>query len=655
MSLWKGDSVDRGLRMSDEFEFSNFMANPFEVEDFLTQGLPPDPISVCNAVILSKNRFPPFCIDPYNQVSRWIRKMEAANEINVIRSTRRDCVSRIRESSASGQSVLLQLEGGDLDHSLYACLVEKQNGFLSSTDNRIYIVTTHRNPSYSPWTSSRVCVLNFDVTEAALQERLLTIAIALDFPDREVEAKSLRESLRAKTRAKEDAEVRMIDFLSRAAGEALDSADGEHILQIVCSISNETEQVRKLMDTVETEIEGVRTSYRRFALRATVFFFAITSLSELNTMYHYSLAWFLTVFAKSVAEAQPSEDSTVRAANLEESCTPFLYKSICRSLYQEDHLAFSFLLCTRWLRVLGEMQSDELDFLIGSDKSFGPVDNPYKHWLPDMRWRCIVGVSQLRSTTDFSIGFEEDIEDWKAIYEADNPEKLGFPGRWARCSPLAKLLLTRAVRPDRMFSEVKAFVQLILGQQFTSAQEYELAHSFSDSFPFSPLIVMFSGSDDPSPSLFSLAERLHIQGSLKALQLGQGQGILADRLVRESAKNGNWAILQNCHYCPSWMSALENLCHELEDLPLHRDFRLWITSHPFSGFPISIVENGTKIVHKSPTGLRSRMKNLVQSDQIWSEAFFADFNRNVSVLKKLTLGETYLFTLYWLCPNNVPN
>jgi dynein heavy chain len=48
-----------------------------------------------------------------------------------------------------------------------------------------------------------------------------------------------------------------------------------------------------------------------------------------------------------------------------------------------------------------------------------------------------------------------------------------------------------------------------------------------------------------------MGQRLHL------VSLGQGQGLLAETMIKQAATAGDWVCLQNCHLAASWMRRLQ--------------------------------------------------------------------------------------------------
>jgi len=99
---------------------------------------------------------------------------------------------------------------------------------------------------------------------------------------------------------------------------------------------------------------------------------------------------------------------------------------------------------------------------------------------------------------------------------------------------------------------------------------------------------------------------------MKAISLGQGQGVIAERLIDEGQKSGNWVCLQNCHLSASWMPELEKIQEKQNENEMSPDYRLWLTSTPSRDFPVPVLQNGIKITNEPPKGLKANLKRTFQ-------------------------------------------
>jgi len=79
------------------------------------------------------------------------------------------------------------------------------------------------------------------------------------------------------------------------------------------------------------------------------------------------------------------------------------------------------------------------------------------------------------------------------------------------------------------------------------------------------------------------------------------------------------------------MPELERIVEELNE-NMHRDFRLWLTSMPTMGFPISVLQNGIKMTMEPPKGLRN---NLLRTYKNLEDKQLEDCRKQVEFKKLL--------------------
>jgi dynein heavy chain len=160
-----------------------------------------------------------------------------------------------------------------------------------------------------------------------------------------------------------------------------------------------------------------------------------------------------------------------------------------------------------------------------------------------------------------------------------------------------RLLLFRALRPDRLTAAMRKFVAGMIGPHYVASQPYDLERSFADASPGTPIIVFlspgvdvvrwgwggwvmvgvvwcggwlavaavhtqrvtglsalpcntFACSHTQAASVESLGVKLGFtsdRGRYVSVSLGQGQEPIAMNALDHAHKNGGWVLLQNIH------------------------------------------------------------------------------------------------------------
>lgn len=105
------------------------------------------------------------------------------------------------------------------------------------------------------------------------------------------------------------------------------------------------------------------------------------------------------------------------------------------------------------------------------------------------------------------------------------------------------------------------------------------------------------------------------QKGVKLLQvsLGKGQGAKAQKLLEESATEGHWVFLSNCHLSVGLLPDLESRMDNLFKRKMNPNFRIFMSAVPIDDFPISLLQRSLKITQEPPTGIRNNMLRLYKN------------------------------------------
>ena len=169
------------------------------------------------------------------------------------------------------------------------------------------------------------------------------------------------------------------------------------------------------------------------------------------------------------------------------------------------------------------------------------------------------------------------------------------------------MIILRMLRSDKLTNAVQNYVSQNLGQRFIEPQSTDLAEVFEGTSPTMPLIYVLSSGTDPAADLYKFAEAKKFTKKLNSISLGQGQGPLAEAMAKTAMERGQWVFFQNCHLAPSWMPSLERLIENISPEFVHRDFRIWLTSMPSNKFPVSVLQNGSKMTMEPPRGVKANL------------------------------------------------
>ncbi|XP_061574307.1 dynein axonemal heavy chain 11 [Cololabis saira] len=584
------------------------------------QGLPNDRMSTENAAILTTSERWPLIIDPQQQGIKWIRN-QLGSELRVVQLGQKGYLDVIEQALVCGETVLIENLPENVDPVLepllgrktikkgrYILIGGKECEYNSSF--QLILHTKLASPHFPPELQAQTALINFTVTPVGLEEQLLGQVVSYERPDLETQKMQLttqQNHFKIELKRFED------DLLSR-----LSAAHGNFLgdISLVEQLENTKSMASHIQSKVvearenETKINEARELYRPAAERASLLFFIINDLSKINPMYQFSLKTFNSVFNKAMEHAERDEDVRTRVHTLTEAITYSVFLYTSQGLFERDKLTFLSHTAFQILLKKGLIDAQEFDFLLHfpvEANKLSPVT-----FLSAHAWEAIKTISAMEGFSGLDRDIESSPKRWKKIVESSCPENEKLPQDWKNKSSLQKLIILRAVRPDRMTYTLQKFVEESLGAKYVETIRLDFEKLYEDSDSSTPMFFILSPGVDPLRDVEKLGLKLGFsidQDTLHNVSLGQGQEEVAERVLRNASEQGLWVILQNVHLVAHWLPSLDALL-ETAALDSHPSFRVFITGEPVQNpeqhiIPRGILENAIKITNEPPTGMNA--------------------------------------------------
>ncbi|XP_039763737.1 dynein heavy chain 5, axonemal [Pararge aegeria] len=624
-NTWMEILKSKQIPVTDNLNITNMLVESATISEWTLQGLPNDDLSVQNALIVTKSSSYPLLVDPQSQGKNWIKNKESSNELQITSLNHKYFRTHLEDSLSLGRPLLIEDVGVELDPVIDNVL--EKNFIKSGSIEKVivgdkecdvmrgfmlYITTKLPNPAYSPEISAKTSIIDFTVTMQGLEDQLLGRVILMEKSDLEEERVALFESVMKNQRSMKELESNLLCRLTSSEGSLVDDEALIHVLQVTKSTAEEVNEKLKVAEVTEKKIIKAREEFRAVAARGSILYFLIVEMSNVNIMYQNSLKQFLTIFDNSITKSTKSNVTEERINIILKYLTHEVWAFTLRSLYERHKSLFTLMLAMKIDCQRGLISHDEFMAFVKGGASLdlnAVIPKPFR-WILDITWLNLVELSKINVFAEVLNKIAVNEKEWRVWYEKAKPEEEIIPsGYHDSLDVFRKLLLIRSWSPDRTLSQARKYIVDSLGPEYGEGRILNLEATWEESEPRTPLICILSIGSDPSAQIASLAK--HKEIVLKAVSMGQGQEIVARKMISDSMNDGGWVLLQNIHlslpFCVEAMDAL------IETEHIQDSFRLWLTTEVHTDFPIGLLQMAIKFTNEPPQGIRASMKRTYQN------------------------------------------
>lgn len=323
-----------------------------------------------------------------------------------------------------------------------------------------------------------------------------------------------------------------------------------------------------------------------------------------------------------------------------------VFNYIRRGLFEVDKLTVASLLTLKILVNDGKMESSEVDFLVQGKVSADPGNmGPLHEWLPESIWPRIKALEKMPRFKGLGDNMQSDSDDWCAWFDIEKAEAAKLPGEYEKqLTPFDRLILLRAMRPDRLMNSLSMFIGDTMGREYVIQKPFNMKSTYGETSNKTPVFFVLFAGVDPTPWVEGLGKEMGISTENKRfvnISMGQGQEAPAEAIVRRFSKEGGWVMLQNCHLMSSWVPKLERLLEVVSE-DAHEDFRCFISAEPppiasWRNMPESLMQSCIKVANEAPADIQS---NLIRAWDNFSQETIESCNKPSEM-------RACLFSLCW--------
>jgi len=624
------DCESKGVPVTKKLDVINFLVDIGTIGDWNMEGLPTDPLSIQNGILVTRSSRYPMLIDPQGQALGWIQKREKERMPAYGTVLLNDPKLKDKLEFCMGNDAALVITGveNEVDPMLDPVLekeiiVKGRRKMITVSDKQmdftdgfmLYFITRLPNPLFSPELQAKTTVVDFTVTQKGLEEQLLGRVISREQKALEEQLSEVLEEVNSATKLLMELDASLLQRLTSGSGNLLEDEELIGVLANTKAKAAEVNQKLIAADETRTNINEKREQFRPVATRGAVLYFAIVEMSLVNPMYQTSLGQFLGLFMASMERAEKASLASKRVANIIETMTNITYHYVNRGLYESDKLTFILLVTLKILVTAGLLKSSDIALLLRGGAALDINSEKRKpfNWLANDSWLNVLELSRSQkffANLPSEMAANEAI--WRRWYEDNEPEAMAIPdyeNRIAEQSDIGaflKLLLIRMLRMDRSILCTKEFVRNTpqMGPSYVEPVTYTIESIFDEMQADTPVIFLLSRGADPTESIETLARKRKLPPPA-VISLGEGQDVVAVRAMTAAAAEGTWVLLQNCELMLELMDSMEQMMEKFKGTGLDPNFRLFITALPHPQFPLGLLQMSTKVTNEPPAGLRA--------------------------------------------------
>lgn len=282
----------------------------------------------------------------------------------------------------------------------------------------------------------------------------------------------------------------LLQRLADATGDILENIDLIENLERSKALSTEINIKVEIAKVTEVAINDASEAYRPAASRGALVFFLMNELTRIHSFYKFSLDSFIIVINRAIdlvaekmnpkkevkekvegeevdpdaaaeAEAEAEEEQQEQemtprtlANRVNELILSITYQGfnyVRRGTFERHKLIIATMLCFRINIRKKLIDEKEVNALTKKEVALDAPHQPESlKFIMESSWGAVKGLETVKIFENLVSSMESEALQWRKWYMDEKAESVELPRAFKDCSLFHRLLLLRALRPDRL-------------------------------------------------------------------------------------------------------------------------------------------------------------------------------------------------------------
>lgn len=174
-----------------------------------------------------------------------------------------------------------------------------------------------------------------------------------------------------------------------------------------------------------------------------------------------------------------------------------------RGTFEAHKLVLSTMLTLRINIRKGLIKEDEVASLIKKEVAidFPPMPDNLGKFLLESTWPAVIGLQSIKIFENLSSAMESEALQWKKWYGNEKAELEELPKSFKDISNFHRILLLRALRPDRLQGALTAYVTESMGIEYIEQPSFDMQIVYNEMSVQTPAFFVLFPGVDPTPDV----------------------------------------------------------------------------------------------------------------------------------------------------------